>query len=306
MLFIPVLITAILLVVSAQQREDELLTAEGNYAVILETKSARSTETGPQKDRVEDLWCQTRRNHEKHILTIQHAFFIRTADHEKIPARLERNGTRAILELGILPVTRAGKYRCEIITTHGHRVHGNLFVNMRPVFHSNDSRQRLDARDDDPFVVDAASSKAIIGQPVTLHCPVIGYPSPKVQWFKDGVPVNISNRLIISGSSQLHIIETVYEDEGLYSCVATNHFPIVVDGESQMWQAVLWQQLRIAGANAWIYPLIVIIITLALLLLVIYGSEAIKRRREERDKNRILLKTTDGKHYGDEDGGGDN
>lgn len=60
-----------------------------------------------------------------------------------------------------------------------------------------------------------------------LSVAVSGKPEPEIQWFKDGVPVNIDNTHLISkkdetGHHTLVIKEARLEDVVTYSCKATN------------------------------------------------------------------------------------
>ncbi|VDK40947.1 unnamed protein product, partial [Gongylonema pulchrum] len=60
-----------------------------------------------------------------------------------------------------------------------------------------------------------------------LSVTVAGKPEPQVQWFKNGIPVNIDNSHFIvkrdvSGQNTLIIKEAHLEDIGTYSCKATN------------------------------------------------------------------------------------
>lgn len=64
-----------------------------------------------------------------------------------------------------------------------------------------------------------------LGEPLILACTVHGYPKPSVTWFKDGVgleneaPYEIT---FMHGEATLQVPETIDEDVGIYSCVATN------------------------------------------------------------------------------------
>ncbi|PIK60935.1 putative muscle M-line assembly protein unc-89 [Apostichopus japonicus] len=64
-----------------------------------------------------------------------------------------------------------------------------------------------------------------LGEPLILACTVHGYPKPSVTWFKDGVgleneaPYEIT---FMHGEATLQVPETIDEDVGVYSCVATN------------------------------------------------------------------------------------
>ena len=42
------------------------------------------------------------------------------------------------------------------------------------------------------FVKPMKDLKVIIGQPINLEAQVLGFPSPEIHWFKDGVPIRPS------------------------------------------------------------------------------------------------------------------
>uniref|UniRef100_A0A1I7S955 Muscle M-line assembly protein unc-89 n=1 Tax=Bursaphelenchus xylophilus TaxID=6326 RepID=A0A1I7S955_BURXY len=62
---------------------------------------------------------------------------------------------------------------------------------------------------------------------VKLEVKVVGKPEPEIAWTKDGVPINIDDKHVISkkeadGSHSLIINEATIEDAGTYSCEASN------------------------------------------------------------------------------------
>lgn len=61
-------------------------------------------------------------------------------------------------------------------------------VSVRPVFHTNHSKT-LETVGDNLFRLKAPLLRATEGETVTLGCPVYGFPTPTVEWFKDDVPV---------------------------------------------------------------------------------------------------------------------
>ncbi|KAK5882092.1 hypothetical protein CesoFtcFv8_020715 [Champsocephalus esox] len=69
--------------------------------------------------------------------------------------------------------------------------------------------------------------KATEGVPVTFSCKVVGIPSPKVYWFKDGKQVlrkNVHYKKIRErdGTCALHIETTTQDDDGNYTIMASN------------------------------------------------------------------------------------
>lgn len=63
----------------------------------------------------------------------------------------------------------------------------------------------------------------IEGRDLVLKCPVEGTPLPTTTWLFNGLPVEISDTLQIDDvTGTLKIIEMTPNDEGVYTCVATN------------------------------------------------------------------------------------
>lgn len=63
----------------------------------------------------------------------------------------------------------------------------------------------------------------IEGRDLVLTCPVEGVPLPTTTWFFNGLPVETSDTLQIDEvTGNLKIIEMTPEDDGVYTCVATN------------------------------------------------------------------------------------
>uniref|UniRef100_A0A3Q3K3Y4 Hemicentin 1 n=1 Tax=Monopterus albus TaxID=43700 RepID=A0A3Q3K3Y4_MONAL len=66
-----------------------------------------------------------------------------------------------------------------------------------------------------------------LGSNAILNCEVQGDPLPTIQWSKNGINIQISNRIRILDNGSLAIYGTVSEDAGNYMCVATNDAGIV-------------------------------------------------------------------------------
>uniref|UniRef100_F6TWE8 Obscurin n=1 Tax=Monodelphis domestica TaxID=13616 RepID=F6TWE8_MONDO len=66
----------------------------------------------------------------------------------------------------------------------------------------------------------------ILGQSVTLSCQVSAHPAPQTEWFKDGIPIQTSGRLLISSTLKnfqlLTILVVTEEDLGVYNCTVSN------------------------------------------------------------------------------------
>jgi hypothetical protein len=73
---------------------------------------------------------------------------------------------------------------------------------------------------------------------VVIPCVVEGFPAPQVQWYKDGVPLNPSDRIYVAEDHRLSIQQATKADSGTYQCEAANAYSkssssitILVDGE---------------------------------------------------------------------------
>uniref|UniRef100_A0AC34FRG5 Ig-like domain-containing protein n=1 Tax=Panagrolaimus sp. ES5 TaxID=591445 RepID=A0AC34FRG5_9BILA len=159
--------------------------AQGNLAVILNVSEGISTTHHGIKGEFsqQSLWCQATEDGET-ALELHNASFQRTYSPHRHEAEIE-NGNRAYYKFG-KPTTRdIGKYKCDMVTADGKRAWGNLFVYMRPVFHTNGSTRLEVPDDDDKFTVTASSIKFSEGDTVTINCPAVSYPAPDIEWFKN-------------------------------------------------------------------------------------------------------------------------
>ncbi|XP_053737549.1 hemicentin-1 isoform X1 [Synchiropus splendidus] len=66
-----------------------------------------------------------------------------------------------------------------------------------------------------------------LGGNAILNCEVRGDPLPSIQWSKNGINIQISNRIRQLDNGSLAIYGTVSEDAGNYICVATNDAGVV-------------------------------------------------------------------------------
>uniref|UniRef100_A0A3Q4HTJ7 Hemicentin 1 n=1 Tax=Neolamprologus brichardi TaxID=32507 RepID=A0A3Q4HTJ7_NEOBR len=66
-----------------------------------------------------------------------------------------------------------------------------------------------------------------LGGNAILNCEVRGDPLPTIQWSKNGINIQISNRIRQLDNGSLAIYGTVSEDAGNYMCVATNDAGVV-------------------------------------------------------------------------------
>ncbi|XP_062424703.1 obscurin-like [Rhea pennata] len=76
------------------------------------------------------------------------------------------------------------------------------------------------------FVEELIDQATAVGQCVTLSCRTAAHSSLHINWFRDGIPVHSSNRILISTTLKnfqlLTILSVNADDFGIYTCVATN------------------------------------------------------------------------------------
>ncbi|CAD5226394.1 unnamed protein product [Bursaphelenchus okinawaensis] len=252
--------------------------AQGNLQLVFHPKSGKSSENHPISDNLTALWCQAVAkgpDGEYVKLPVKSARFLHYNPNKQLQARIDNR--RAYLDLGPQNLLATGKYKCEIVTEEEEMVHGNLFVYLRPVFHTNSSF-RLDFKDEENlFAFNGPSSKFVRGTTAILECPAKGYPKPDFRWFKEGEFIEPSAKFKIQ-HNQLKIYDVTDEDAGSYRCVASNAFPVYLDAEETKFDLILDQQLRVTGSLDWLVPLIVIIIILILLFVIIYSCAYWKKR----------------------------
>lgn len=56
----------------------------------------------------------------------------------------------------------------------------------------------------------------------TLPCRAVGTPTPKVHWHKDGVLIQLGNRITMANNGTLFIDDLQMSDSGLYTCIASS------------------------------------------------------------------------------------
>lgn len=77
------------------------------------------------------------------------------------------------------------------------------------------------------FIKEVSSADTSMGDVATLSVTVIGIPKPKIQWFFNGVPLTPSAdyKFVFDGDDHsLIILFTTLEDEGEYTCMASNDY----------------------------------------------------------------------------------
>ncbi|VDL74660.1 unnamed protein product [Nippostrongylus brasiliensis] len=146
----------------------------------------------------------------------------------------------------------------------------------RPVVHTNSS---------DPMEVSASDPTLVTSKPLSfprestaqIVCPIYAYPHPHIVWYKDEASAKVAFH---KGAVEISGLED--SDAGMYRCVASNQFPIYVDGPEQEFEVKFDRELRIGAQYGWLLPLIIILIMLLLLFIIIYSCQACKRYRAKQ------------------------
>ncbi|CAJ0939526.1 unnamed protein product, partial [Mesorhabditis belari] len=204
--------------------------AIGNLAVAFQGKGYQSTPEKPLKGPMNDLWCQASDNGEHK--EIANARFVRVHDRKHFEAHIDDDSKKAILIFGNVPVTEAAKYRCEITTSDGDHVFGNMFAYSHPVIHTNTSVGVY--KPDDNQENELVAKQAIytdLDASAQFDCPVVGYPHPNVVWYKDGLPIDAGLKYVMRHRGKQLTVKNITEaDIGVYRCRAYNTFASIVDG----------------------------------------------------------------------------
>ena len=58
------------------------------------------------------------------------------------------------------------------------------------------------------------------GSPLTIKCPVLGVPEPKIKWIKDRKMLISNDRMDMHCTGVLNIFKVELEDSGDYACIA--------------------------------------------------------------------------------------
>ncbi|CAH0394564.1 unnamed protein product [Bemisia tabaci] len=106
---------------------------------------------------------------------------------------------------------------------HYSKVHSRCIVHdQHPKVKTTDSRPHFCGR--------LSNRSTTVGSRVKLTCSVIGYPEPKIEWYKDGLPIIHKKRdfkyhvKLYKGLASLEIFGAQVSDSGNYTCVATNDY----------------------------------------------------------------------------------
>uniref|UniRef100_A0A672FAR0 Roundabout, axon guidance receptor, homolog 1 (Drosophila) n=1 Tax=Salarias fasciatus TaxID=181472 RepID=A0A672FAR0_SALFA len=117
------------------------------------------------------------------------------------------------------------------------------------------SRSRLRQEDTPPRIVEHPSDLIVSkGEPATLNCKAEGWPTPTVEWYKDGERVetdrdNYRSQRMLLPSGSLFFLRIVHgrrskPDEGSYVCVARNYLGEAVSHNASLEVAILRDDFR--------------------------------------------------------------
>ncbi|CAF0979230.1 unnamed protein product [Rotaria magnacalcarata] len=72
----------------------------------------------------------------------------------------------------------------------------------------------------------ASTLRSVIGSLVPISCHPEGAPQPQIQWFKNNIPLIMTNNIQIFPNGNLAILNVQLFDSGNYTCIATNPYGI--------------------------------------------------------------------------------
>ncbi|XP_048833472.1 hemicentin-1 isoform X1 [Brienomyrus brachyistius] len=129
-----------------------------------------------------------------------------------IPAQYDHVNGHSELLIERVSKDDAGTYSCTAENSVGSiKSLGFVSVKEPPIFDGDFHSNRIEP----------------LGGNAILNCEVRGDPLPTIQWSKQGINIQISNRIRQLDNGSLAIYGTVNEDAGIYLCVATNDAGVV-------------------------------------------------------------------------------
>ncbi|KAG8195062.1 hypothetical protein JTE90_029641 [Oedothorax gibbosus] len=121
--------------------------------------------------------------------------------------RLDRNAN--LLSIESLKKSDTAVFQCNASNIHGY-VYRDFYLNVLALPPTITERP-------EPLTSSVVSSMVI------LRCRVFGAPNPKIKWLRDGVEIK-GDRFQIQENGDLEVTDVRSQDEGEYSCYASNKF----------------------------------------------------------------------------------
>ncbi|XP_074792607.1 roundabout homolog 4 isoform X2 [Natator depressus] len=110
-----------------------------------------------------------------------------------------------------------------------------------------------------PYIIDHPTDLVVRwDQPATLNCRVAGSPAPSIEWYRNGEYVETSKDNVYSQRTLLPDGSLFFlrlnqrkgqSDEGVYTCVATNHLGTASSKNASLYIAVLREDFRLQPSN---------------------------------------------------------
>jgi len=89
-----------------------------------------------------------------------------------------------------------------------------------------------------PEILNTLSNRTLsVGLGTSFRCHVIGNPKPRIKWKKNGVTIAQNKRIkvrILKWGSRLRIKNIHKSDEGVYRCIAKNHYGTTVSASAHV------------------------------------------------------------------------
>ncbi|XP_068096243.1 hemicentin-1 isoform X2 [Hyperolius riggenbachi] len=121
------------------------------------------------------------------------------------------------LHISELKIADSGRYTCHVTNIAGEAEKVYLLDVYVPASVDGDTSK-------------PQNKKVILSKTLILECVARGHPLPLITWLKDGVPIEINDKIrLLHNGRKLEIKSAKVFDQGQYTCVATN-----VAGEAEM------------------------------------------------------------------------
>jgi hypothetical protein len=183
-----------------------------------------------------------------------------------------------------------GEYTCTLDLANDQSFNATVYLNMAPQVH------------------DFQKSKNVIqGDPLHLECKAYGYPVPVITWFKDDLPVDLSDeRIKLSDytdkgvtlvNATLRIEDLDFPDRADYSCVASSSYPF---NETHNANATVLVRVKDLAA-LWPFLGICAEVTILCIIIFIYEKRRAKKMELEEQQEEADHLTNSHAHRGNDE-----